>query len=442
MYRAALAAVIILVMLTAACTFAPPPSAQSWQKLSLDNGPEVKVRIWKNRYFNEIMLKFPENQVLLSDGQGNQLSLPEKTRRVYIKKKGDGLLLAFKPGQWQSNSVTAWHEFHLRTVDQNLKVFTLAIPYTRLRRDYDAKAWEVSIKYNRMAVIDKLPLEAYIARVVPAEMEPNHFTLESLKAQAVVARTWALRNLRRHLRFGYNFCDSPHCQVYRGRKWVSPRAEAAAKMTMGEVLSINNKIVDAFYHSTCGGNTVFVNEAWAGPLQSHLVRVEDRWQPGHRPYCANSPYFQWNFLTTLARMERLLKKEHQLQKGDKLTDVQVYFVNRSGRVLKIKLVTKTGEKLMDDNVFRGIINKAYHKRKLLSSFYSIAVHSGQLKVRGHGLGHGVGMCQWGARGMAQHGFDYVAILQHYFKGVTLKKLYGFSKTAASGLTSKVTSGRK
>lgn len=382
----------------------------------------------------------PENQVQLNDGQENPIALPEKTKRIYIKKNGDQLFLAFKPGQWQTNSNTAYHALRLQTIDQSRKTFTLALPHTGLRRDYDAKAWEISVKYNRLAVINELPMEAYIARVVPAEMDPNHFTLESLKAQAVVARTWALRNRRRHLRFGYNFCDGPHCQVYRGRRLLSPRAEAAAKMTMGEVLSINNKIVDAFYHSTCGGNTVFVNEVWAGPLQSHLVRVEDRWQPDHRPYCASSPYYQWTFLTTVARMERLLKKDHQLGKAEKLQDVQVYFVNRSGRVLKVKLVTAAGEKIISGNAFRGMINKAYHKRKLLGNFYTIAVHSGQLKIVGHGLGHGVGLCQWGARGMAQHGFDYVAILQHYFKGVAIKKFYGRSSPEA--VISKVSKVKK
>ncbi len=391
----------------------------AWAKRSLASGPTVRVRLLRKSYFSRVYLEWEQDGITLSDDQGHPIPLPDGTRRVYLKMRKQKIALAFRRGKAAFRKAKRYSEVWLKVPDREVGVISVKIPERRVYRDYEAQSLRLSIKYGRMALINYLPLEMYIARVIPEEMDAEHFTLEALKAQAVVARTWSLKNMGRHKRFGYDFCDSPHCQVYKGRKQVSRRAEKAAKMTLGEVLTYQGRLAEAFYHSTCGGNTVFVEEVWGGRRIAHLARVEDRFKLGNRAYCAPSPYARWQLLTSLRRVERALKKKSVLPKKAVLKSVKVDFINRSGRVKRIRLVTNQGERLVESGDFRKILNREFGKRRLLSHFYEIQVDGQQFRVLGRGLGHGVGLCQWGARGMAQHGFSYVEILQHYFKGTQL-----------------------
>lgn len=410
-------------------------SEQLWQQQSLVAGPDVLVRIARKRQFNAITVYLPHTQTQVLDEQGRLIEVPLKTKRLYIKKQKDNLLLAFRSNQADWQAAKRYREIRINSPSNQVDHYKLVIPAIGLNRVYEAKGLHFSIKYNRLAVVNQLPMEMYIARVIPSEMDPDHFTLEALKAQAVVARTWATRNRRRHWRFGYNYCDGPHCQVYRGRKSISRRAENATKMTTGEVITINNKVVDAFYHSTCGGNTVFVHEIWRGRPQAHLSRVEDRWKPSYRAYCARSPYFDWSVTLSDQRLQTLLVQAEVLDKKEKIQDLAVDFVNRSGRVLKVRITTDKQDHVIRGSLFRRIINGYYRKRRMLSQLYDITMVGKKITINGHGLGHGVGMCQWGARGMAQHGFDYRDIISHYFKGTTLKRLYGLEFDEASETTS-------
>jgi stage II sporulation protein D len=311
----------------------------------------------------------------------------------------------------------------VRVPGPEVKTFTVVLPEYGRRRSYGAQAMSLSVKYGQLALINHLPLEMYLARVLPEEMDPEHFTLEALKAQAVVARTWSLANLNRHGRYGYHFCDGPHCQAYRGRKRVSTRAEDAVKMTLGEVVLADGKPAEAFYHSTCGGNTAFVEDVWPGAQNPFLQRVEDRYRPGRRAYCAHSPYARWTLWTSLKHVERVLKRHEVLAEQASLKDVKVDAVNRSGRVTRIWLATDRGELTLGASAFRSWLNEEFGRR-LLSTFYTLRVEEGQFKLEGKGLGHGVGLCQWGARGMAQLGFSYQDILRHYFPGTTIGRFDG------------------
>lgn len=396
----------------------------AWQKQNLLTGPDVLVRLLRKRYFTSVVIEWPTGQVVLTDGQGKIIEQAPATKKVYLKMKQNKIAVAFKPGKKVMKKAKKYHAVWLKTMHGSVVNYKMTIPEIGLRREYEGSAFQVSVKYSRVAVVNKIPMELYIARVLPAEMDPDHFTLEALKAQAIVARTWALRNLRRHGRFKYNLCDGPHCQVYKGRKLVSKRSEKAVKMTLGEVLTINNKLADAFYHSTCGGNTVFVHEVWRGKEQAHLSRVEDRWKPGNRPYCAHSPYAKWTVLTSVKRVQRVLRRASIINKNEKLKDVRSYFVNRSGRVLKVSVTTDKREFIIKGGTFRSLLNSEFGKRKILSNLYTIRVKGSQFKILGRGLGHGVGLCQWGARGMAQHGFAYDSILNHYFKGTEMRSNYG------------------
>jgi stage II sporulation protein D len=342
--------------------------------------------------------------------------------------------VAFEPGPEAARQANRYAKIWIKGGDNRLVFIKISVPELNIRRNYEGGGIEVSVKYGRLAFINQLPLELYLARVLPSEMDPEHFTTEALKAQAVVARTWALKNLSRHGRFGYNFCDATHCQVYKGRFLVSRRAERAVKETLGEVLVYQGHLAEAFYHSTCGGNTAYVHEVWGGQLILYLSRVEDRWSPGNRPYCSHSPFSEWTILTSLRRLQRLMKNEHWLGESEELQDVKVDWVNFSGRVQRILLVTNERTKVVSEESFRRLLNQDFGKAKILSKFYTIFVDGQQFKLTGKGLGHGVGLCQWGARGMAQYGFGYPEILKHYFQGTSLAGHYGRSASAENSPT--------
>jgi stage II sporulation protein D len=399
-----------------------PSALPPWSQRSLSSGPEILVRLWRKIPFTQVQLAWDGSPLLAIGPNGQPLELPS-TNKLYFYQRGEKVALAVKAGTKAAREAKAYSSLVVRVPGPEVKTFAVVLPEYGRRRSYGAQAMSLSVKYGQLALINHLPLEMYLARVLPEEMDPEHFTLEALKAQAVVARTWSLANLNRHGRYGYHFCDGPHCQAYRGRKRVSTRAEDAVKMTLGEVVLADGKPAEAFYHSTCGGNTAFVEDVWPGARNPSLQRVEDRFRPGLRAYCAHSPYARWTLWTSLKHVERVLKRHQVLAEQASLKDVKVDAVNRSGRVTKIWLATDRGELTLGAPAFRSWLNEEFGRR-LLSTFYTLRVEEGQFKLEGKGLGHGVGLCQWGARGMAQLGFSYQDILRHYFPDTTLGRFDG------------------
>jgi stage II sporulation protein D (peptidoglycan lytic transglycosylase) len=420
-----LSGVIVLPWLLFGCQFlSTSEQAPAWTKHSLDTGEDIRIRLIRKAYFSSVSIEVTPGEVVLTDELDQAIVLPEQTRKIYFRMRGERVALAWQRNKAAFKKAKTYKQIWIKTSNQHLRVVNVSIPERRFVRAYDVRKINVSVKYKRLAIIITMPMEKYLAQVITEEMDPEHFTLEALKAQAVVARTWALKNVGRHDRFSYDYCDGPHCQVFKGRKRLSRRAERAVKMTLREVIMYNDHLAEAFYHSTCGGNTVFVNEVWAGRKIPYLIRVEDHWKSGNRPYCAQSPYARWRLHTSVRRVERALRRTNKIGEQERLENVRVDFMNRSGRVKRVRLTTDLQEVVLNSNDLRIALRREYRKRKLLSDFYTVNVVGNQFRIIGHGLGHGVGMCQWGARGMAQHGFSYQEILRHYFKETRLGTNYG------------------
>lgn len=420
--RTAAAAAVLWVLL-AGC--GAPPSGTLRDPLLA--GPIVSVRIQQPLNFTRVQFELGDGALALCDGDGNTLARPAGATRVYISRQGEALALAFASGPAATRAAPRHPRLRLRSTDDRPVFFKLTIPELGLHRNYEGRELEISIKYGRLALVNSLPLELYLARVLPAEMDPDDFTHEALKAQAVVARTWALRNLGRHQRFGYNFCDTTHCQVYRGSRQVSRRAEAAVRQTLSEVITYEGRPAEAFYHSTCGGNTVAIEDAWGGVPLPYLRSVEDRWAPGSRPYCQHSPFAEWQVWMTLHRLERLFVRARVLEEGERLVRVSVDATDPSGRVERMLVTSDRGVLRIPVDTLRRLINQEFGRVKVLSKFFEVRTDGPFFLLRGRGLGHGVGLCQWGARGMAQHGFGYREILAHYFSGTALEPAAGYER---------------
>jgi len=282
----------------------------------------------------------------------------------------------------------------------------------------------IKVYMHEQDKIVEMNLEDYIAGVVAAEM-PAEFELEALKSQAVAARTYAVKNM---LIFGGSgVASKPGADVstdYRqGQAWLSEdklrerwgknyeeywgKIGRAVQETRGEVVTYNGELINAFFHSMSGERTASAKEVW-GVDYPYLVSVPCDWDQ-------KTPHYQERKEFTLADIEQLLGAETQVvaavQNGGGA--IQVIEKTDSGRVAQIRIGSKT---------FPGIAVR--EKLDLRSANFTAEVRDGKMIFNTIGYGHGVGLCQYGANGMAKIGRDYRQIITTYYTGVAIKNILG------------------
>lgn len=267
------------------------------------------------------------------------------------------------------------------------------------------------------------PLEEYIKGVVAAEM-PAVFHLEALKAQAVAARTYAVRQMRslggsgspQHP--GADLCTHPE----HGQAWASPaelrdrwgwwhylrywrKISQAVEATRGEVLTYQGRLIDAVYHAACGGRTEDAREVW-GNYIPYLRSVPC-------PYETPSPRTR----------EEVAFDRSELYRRLGLKEAQT--VGGSSRPVKLVLLRKTASGRVGSVAIEGRIISGIELRRLLglrSTLVTWKEEGDRLVFTTRGSGHGVGLCQYGADGMARIGFSYRQILTHYYPGVSVWRM--------------------
>jgi len=306
---------------------------------------------------------------------------------------------------------------------------------------------------GKLLLINELPLEEYLKGVLPAEMGPA-FPEEALKAQAVVARSEALSMWGLKLNLiaePYDFTDDVFSQVYSGITHRTEKTDRAVNETKGEVLLYRGEIVNAVYHSCCGGHTENSEEVW-GTYYPYLRGVPDneselspdlrdednlrRWLKDARDsYCDlegkegppglsfGKKNFRWTVTLTSGEIRKYVKRKRGVDPG-KVLDLIPLHRGVSGRITSLKIVgTKRDVVINGELNVRGALSRTYLK----SSLFVIEKFRGSdgnvFVLRGGGFGHGVGMCQMGAGMMAYRGKDYREILRHYFTGVDIAKIY-------------------
>lgn len=260
---------------------------------------------------------------------------------------------------------------------------------------------------GHILVVNEVTLERYIQGVVGNEV-PARWPAEVKKAQAVAARTYALARMA--------LKESPYAlestvmdQVYRGHP-PDKGVVAAVRATRGEVLIQANGLIEAKYHSTCGGHTENVDEVWPELMVHHQWAVACT-------TCSSSPTYRWSTVLTYGELTRALKTVHKGLKRIKGLSA----TNRSptGRVRTLEVHTQKGSFEISARDFRRIVNL----RKIRSTHFEIEAQPRSVKLNGRGFGHGAGMCQWGAYGMAKAGHSYADILAHYYRGSTIHEAY-------------------
>ena len=285
-----------------------------------------------------------------------------------------------------------------------------------------------------LTVVNRVNVESYIAGVVGPEIGPRRSDeLNAVLAQAVVSRSFAIRNRGRWETFGFDAYADTRDQVYLGVAVETAQAWDAVRKTAGQVLTYDGAAIDAYFHSTCGFSTAGVDEAFATARgRPYLRAVSDDRGEGHH-YCDISPRFRWREEWDGSRLRAILSQtlpNVTPLSGDglqRITDVSVSRKTRSGRVAELRIVFERGDIRIPGPEVRAVL-RPDAERLLSSAAFQLTVTKAngevtRLVAAGAGSGHAVGMCQWGAIGRARAGQDYRAILTTYFPGTKIEKLY-------------------
>lgn len=262
-----------------------------------------------------------------------------------------------------------------------------------------------------------LPLEEYVLGVVAAEGSVES-ELEALKALSVAARTYALKNLRRHAEEGYDFCDTTHCQRYlltvaddRNHARFKNAFRRAVTETAGEaVRDEGGRVADAYFHAACGGMTADIETLWGAQAPGYLRGVADE-------YCAAAPH-AWVNVIPAAKLAKALRGDSSSDVGSSLENITITSRDRTGRVEFLVLEGESRRELRGWD-FKIIVGRALGWNVLKSSRFEVTREGTDFVFRGNGFGHGLGLCQEGAHEMARRGLSYRRILEHYFPGTTI-----------------------
>lgn len=284
-----------------------------------------------------------------------------------------------------------------------------------------------------LTAVNIIGLESYLAGVLPLEMgRLGEREIEALKAQAVVSRTYALRNMRKRERDGFDLLGTVADQVYGGSEAETSLAWRAVRETAGQIVSYQGDPIDAFFFSTCGGRTADGTEVYVNAARPYLRSIADIDASG-LAYCRESPRFRWEVDWTPGELLAILRStlpsatDQTVTAGARLEGVTIRNRTRSGRVEEIVIdlgayrVNATGPDV------RQVLRPAPGEILRSAAFDLREEHrDGNLngiRAEGRGSGHGVGMCQWGAIGRARAGFRYDMILAAYYPGTVLTQVY-------------------
>jgi stage II sporulation protein D len=256
--------------------------------------------------------------------------------------------------------------------------------------------WLDSISHN-IVLVNSLDIEKYVSGVIESEVGSNSsLPMEYLKAQAVISRTYALKNKNMYSEEGYDLCDNINCQAYYGKSLRNKNAVLAVNQTRGLVLvDTAFNLIYSVFHSNSGGETASSYQVWNDTIP-YLSSVTDSFSIGGKNYL-------WNF-----KIKKSVWIDYLKQKGFTLKKRFNYSHKMNHR-----------QKYL---IFGNDSIKATDIRKdwgLKSAFFDIIDDGNYIIFNGRGFGHGVGLCQEGALRMAKYGFNFREILEYYYTGVRI-----------------------
>lgn len=351
---------------------------------------KISISIYNDLNLNTVLVTPTNGSYKLILGQ-SEVQL-KTDQIIYLSRLGDSILVRdanSNLGAWSRVSVVG-------LTDEDAVRVKPILPSTPARQYDDNLSFYV--EYNRLMAINMVDREKYIASVVEAEAGPGK-NKEFYKAQALIARTFAMAHLEKHKSEGFNLCDGTHCQAYKGKIGFDKNIYKSTVETEGEVIvDTTNQFITAAFHSNCGGFTANSQDVWVTP-KPYLISVEDR-------YCTSSRNASWEVSVPLSKWKVFLQS-----KGiDTLTITDNKQYDFKPKVRPV-FYTVGNQKIPMTQI------RSYFKFR--SAFFSVKVVKSEVRIEGRGYGHGVGLCQEGAMQMAVKGWKYDKIIKYYYKGIRI-----------------------
>ena len=281
----------------------------------------------------------------------------------------------------------------------------------------------VSANGNKLNAINVIDIEDYLRGVVPYEIgKLDESKFEALKAQAVAARTYAYKHFGSRVAQGFDVYADTRDQVYKGLHSATTLTDKAVRETEGVVMTYNGEFITAYYHSTCGGETEGV-VTWGRPDHPYLKNKPDL-RPDGTPWCRESNFTEWTREFTEDELRDLFQINAKEAKANvpsfsSIKSMHIQDTLKSGRIHTLVIETNNGSFTAKADKIRWLFKRG--GTILPSSFFRIHKNGNDWILKGKGFGHGVGLCQMGARARAQAGQSYIQILTHYYPGITLEK---------------------
>lgn len=248
---------------------------------------------------------------------------------------------------------------------------------------------------SKLKVVNLVWLEDYVKGVVRTEMGKDA-PFEAYKAQSVLARTYILKNRDKHKTEGFNLCTLEHCQVYGGVGKPNALLDSACTATQGQVVTYNKQLIDALFYANSGGQTALAENVWINNLP-YITQKTDT-------FGVNYPGAFW---------EKTISREQW--------DDYLKLKNTSSNTLVSPIQASRNKYFIANNKSVSYV-EIRKKFALRSAYFTIYLDETTATFCGYGFGHGVGMSQEGAMGMAKLGFDYKMIIDFYFSGVEITTL--------------------
>lgn len=408
-------------------------------------------RVWQGLYTTAANGQIGLENIKTLLPQTSLSLITQDSKRIQVLNKAGKVLLMYNPGN---------ADFYFQPILQKDGADRIRLDSKDFRGSMIVKRYGDS----DLTVINQLSLDEYLYGVVPREVSGT-WPLEAQKAQAVVARNYAATKMNLHREHGFDLCATTHCQVYGGSGTEHPSSTKAVNDTSGKVLTYNGTIVEAYYHSNSGGQTEDSENVWTNPLP-YLRGVAD-------PYSIGAPNDTWTYVITKQAARNALIAQG-LDVGD-IADIKVTEYSKNGRAIKLEISGTAGKKVLEKDKIRS----AFGYNNIKSTYFSInggANKGGELYVlgdlaqgvkkyenssihlltgnglkeigsiespvlfdgttynttqkssatsndiifNGKGWGHGIGMSQWGAKKMADEGFNYEQILNYYYTGTKVE----------------------
>ncbi|NET50623.1 MAG: SpoIID/LytB domain-containing protein [Merismopedia sp. SIO2A8] len=256
---------------------------------------------------------------------------------------------------------------------------------------------------NGLTAVNYVDLEHYLYSVLGGEV-PTHWPMESLKAQAVAARSYVLYRRDRNQSSIFDVGDTTAWQVYRGIEEEAPSTLTAVDATQGQVVTYSGQVVEAVFHSSSGGHTENVEDVWSSAIP-YLRGVVD--------FDQSAPVFEWNKQVSASDLKQTISGVGNIHS---LTPVET---TPQGRVIKMQVTGDQGTQVVDGKQLRSTLGLRSTLFAIVPQESTDVTSPSTFSVYGRGFGHGVGMSQWGAYGMANQGYNYQQILGHYYQGTHL-----------------------